>query len=193
MQSVSDVCRNSLARLLTDEKNKRLKAQKVKERKRQEFQLFSFQTCIFGEGQVFPTSQGLTLYLCFLMDSSKESIFLLYKAFLWPLVTYASPGWFPFFSVTNTTKMERLHRAASRAITGCLSSSPIPLLFSEASLPSLRVTLIHFTLSSYKRALRLPTSFSISGLARLGVKPRLQIVLESFCVHSPAHASFDFP
>ena len=70
-------------------------------------------------------------------------------------------------------KLECLHRAASRAITGCLSSSPNPLLFTEAFLPPLRVTLTHFTLSSYKQALRLPTSFPISGLARLGVKPRL--------------------
>ena len=69
--------------------------------------------------------------------------------------------------------MERLHRAASRAITGCLSSYPIPLLLTEASLPPLQVTLTHFTLFSYERALRLPTSFPISGLARLGVKPRL--------------------
>ena len=69
--------------------------------------------------------------------------------------------------------MERLHRAAIRAITGCLSSSPIPLLLSEASLPPLQVTLTHFTLSSYERALRLPISFPISELARLGVKPRL--------------------
>ena len=69
--------------------------------------------------------------------------------------------------------MERLHRAASRAITGCLSSSPIPLLLTEVSLPPLRVTLTHFTLLSYERALRLPTSFPISDLARLGVKPRL--------------------
>ena len=68
--------------------------------------------------------------------------------------------------------MERLHQAASRAISGCLASSPIPFLFSEASLPLLRVTLTHFTLSSYERALRLPISFIISGLARLGVKPR---------------------
>ena len=78
-----------------------------------------------------------------------------------------------FLSVTNITKLERLYRAASRAITGCLSSSPIPLLLYEASLPPLRVTLTHFTLSSYERALRLLTSFPISGLARLGVKPRL--------------------
>ena len=69
--------------------------------------------------------------------------------------------------------MERLHRAASRSITGCLSSSPIPLLLYEASLPSLRIILTHFTILCYERALRLPTSFPISGLARLGVKPRL--------------------
>ena len=62
---------------------------------------------------------------------------------------------------------------ASLPITGCLSSSPIPLLLTEASLPPLRVTRTHFTLLSYKRALYLPTSFPISGLARLGVKPRL--------------------
>ena len=122
----------------------------------------------------------------------KKSLFVLYKAFLRLLLTYSSPGWFPFLSATNFTKLERLHRAASRAITGCLSSSPIPVLLFEASIPPLRVTLTHFTLLSYERALRFLTSFPLSGLARLGVKPRLQIVLESFCVHSPAHASFYF-
>ena len=124
---------------------------------------------------------------------SKESFSLLYKAFLQPLLTYASPAWFPFLSATNSTKLERLHRMASRAITSCLSSSPISHLLSEASLPYLRVTLTHFTLSSYERALCLPTSFPISGLAGLGSETKtLQIVLESFCVHSPAHASFYF-
>ena len=104
---------------------------------------------------------------------SKESVSVLYKSFLGSLLTYASPGWFPFLSATNFTKLERLHRAAGRAITGCFSSSPIPMLLFEACLPPLRVTLTHFTLSSYGRAFRLPTSFPISGLARLGVKPRL--------------------
>ena len=78
----------------------------------------------------------------------------------------------PFLSVTNFTKLERLHRAASHAITGCPSSYPIPLLFSKAFLPPLRVTLTHFTLSSYERALCLPT-FPILGLPRHGLKPRL--------------------
>ena len=100
-------------------------------------------------------------------------LFVLYKSFLRLLLTYASFRRFPFLSITDTTKLERLHRAASRAIFGFLSSSPILLLLFEASLPPLRVTLTHFTLLSYERALRLPTSFPISGLARLGVKPRL--------------------
>ena len=48
-----------------------------------------------------------------------------------------------------------------------------PVLLFEASLSPLRVTLTHFILSSHERAVRLPTSFPISGLARLAVKPRL--------------------
>ena len=125
------------------------------------------------KAKFFPRLKALRCISASSWGPSKESLSVLYKAFLRSLLTYASPGWFPFLSATNLTKSERLHRAASRAISGCLSSSPIPLLLSEASLLPLRVTLTHFTLSSYKRALRLPTSFPISGLARLGVKPRL--------------------
>ena len=112
------------------------------------------------------------LHLCFLMDPPKESLFLWYKAFPRPLLTYALPGWFPFLSITNVTKLEHLHLTASGAIIGWLST-PIPLLLSEMTLPPLRVTLTRFIQSSYKRALCLPTSFHISGLARLGVKSRL--------------------
>ena len=125
------------------------------------------------KAKFFPRHKALRCISASSLGPSKKSLSLLYKSFLRSLLNYASPGWFPFLSATNLTKLERLHRAASRAITGCLSSSPIPLLPSEASLPPLRVTLTHFTLFSYERALRLPTSFPISGLARLGVKPRL--------------------
>ena len=125
------------------------------------------------KAKFFPRLKALRCISASSWGPSKKSLSVLYKAFLGSLLTYASPGWFPFLSATNLTKLERLHRAASRAITGCLSSSPIPLLLSEASLPPLRVTLTHFTLFSYERALRLPTCFPISGLARLGVKPRL--------------------
>ena len=73
----------------------------------------------------------------------------------------------------HITKFECLHREDSCTIISCLSSSSILLLLSKASLLSLRVILTHFTLSSYEWALCLPTSFPISGLARLGVKSRL--------------------
>ena len=125
------------------------------------------------KAKFFPRLKALRCISAFSWGPSEESLCVLYKSFLRPLLTYVSAEWFPFLSATNITKLERLHQAASRAITGCLSSCPIPLLLSEASLPPLRVTLTHFTLSSYERALRLPTTFPISGLARLGVKPRL--------------------
>ena len=125
------------------------------------------------KAKLFPRLKALRCISASSCGPSKESFSLLYKSFLRPLLTHASPGWFPFVSVTNLTKLERLHRAASRAITGRLSSFPIPLLLTEASLPLLRVTLTHFTLLSYERALRLSTSFPISDLARLGVKARL--------------------
>ena len=100
------------------------------------------------------------------------SLSFLYKSFLRSLLTYTLPGWFPFLSATNFTKLERLHQAASCTITGCLLSSPISLLLSEA-LPPIRVTLTHFTLILCAGSSSPNLLFYISSLARLGVKPRL--------------------
>ena len=136
--------------------------------------IFSFSKHVSSlKAKFFPSLKALRSISASSWGPSKESLSVLYKSFSRPLFTYASLGWFPFLSVYNITKLERLHRAASRAITGCFSSSPIPLLLSEASLPPLQVTLTDFTLFCYEWALRLPTSFPISGLARLGVRPRL--------------------
>ena len=71
---------------------------------------------------------------------TKESLSLLYKAFVRLVLTYASPGWFPFLCNTAANHLEVLHRAACRVITGCLSSPLLPLLL-EAQLPPLRLTL----------------------------------------------------
>ena len=126
------------------------------------------------KAKFFPRLKALRCISAASWGPSKESLSILYKAFLRPLLSYASPGWFPFLCDSNIMKLERLHRAASRAITGCLSSSPISLLLHEASLPPLRVTLTQFSLFSYERALRLPPSFPLSGLARQQVKARLR-------------------
>ena len=80
------------------------------------------------KAKFFPRLRALRCISIFSWGPSKESLSDVYKSFLRFLLTYASPGWFPFLSATYLTKLERLHRAASCAIIGCLSSSPIPLL-----------------------------------------------------------------
>ena len=117
-------------------------------------------------------------------DPTKESLSLLYKAFVQSVLTYASPGWFPFLCDTATNHLEVLHRAACRVITGCLSSTPSSLLLLEAQLPPLKLTLEHQALSSFERALRLPPDFSsLNALATRNVPCRLKKKpsLRSFC------------
>ena len=72
------------------------------------------------KAKFFPRLKVLRCMSASLWCPSKEFLSLLPKSFLRSLLTYASPGWFPFLSATNFTKLEHLHRAASRAITGCL-------------------------------------------------------------------------
>ena len=105
---------------------------------------------------------------------SKESLCTLYKAFIRRILTYAFPGWFPFSFPTYITSVERMHRSSCRVITGCLSSTPIPLLHIELLLPPLRVTLTHQLLSFFERALRLPSTFPIASLANSNPSTRLK-------------------
>ena len=98
-----------------------------------------------------------------------------------------------FLCVVNITKLECFHQAASHTISCCFSSSPIPLFFSELFLPPLRVVLTHFALLSYEQALRLPTSFPISGLARLGVQDSADLLGELLRQLTPLMLLFTFP
>ena len=92
--------------------------------------LFSFTKHVSSlKAKFFPRLKALRCISASSWGPSKGSLPVLYKSFLRPLLTYASPGWFSFLSATNLTKLEGLHRAASRAITGCLSFSSIPLFF----------------------------------------------------------------
>ena len=56
------------------------------------------------KAKFFPRPKALRCIPASSWGPSKESLSLVYKAFLWPLLIHASPGWFPFFSITNTTK-----------------------------------------------------------------------------------------
>ena len=93
-----------------------------------------------------------------------------------------------FLYVTIISKLKRLYLVASRTITGYLSSFPIPLLFSEASLAFLGIDLTRFVLSSDERALRLSSSSFKIGLARLNVKPKLFWSSWRDCIHLTVHA-----
>ena len=140
------------------------------------------------KAKFFPCLKALRCISASSWGPSKESLSVLYESFLLPLLTYASPGWFPFLSVTNITKLQCLHRAASSAITGCLSFFPVPLLLSTSHTSHRLFSL--FRLMSGHLSPNLVSHFRF-GQTWSETKT-LQIVLESFCVHSPAHASFYF-
>ena len=98
----------------------------------------------------YPRHKALCSIATVSWGPTKETLSLLYKAFVRPVLTYASPGWFPFLCNTATNHLEVLHRVACRVITGCLSSTPSSLLLLEAQLPPLKLTLEHQTLYSFE-------------------------------------------
>ena len=61
------------------------------------------------KAKFFPRLKALRCISASSCGPSKESLFILYKSCLRLLLTYASPGWFPFLIATKFTKLERLH------------------------------------------------------------------------------------
>ena len=61
------------------------------------------------KAKFFPRLKTLHCISASSWGPSKESLSLLYKSFFRSLLTYASPGWFPFLNVINITKLEHLH------------------------------------------------------------------------------------
>ena len=58
------------------------------------------------KAKFFPCLKALHYISASSWGPFKESLFLLYKAFLWPILTYAPPGWLSFLNITNITKFE---------------------------------------------------------------------------------------
>ena len=123
----------------------------------------------------YPRHKALRSIATAFWGPTKEPLSLLYKAFVWPVLIYASAGWFPFLCNTATNHLEVLRRAACRVIIGCPTSTPSSLLLLEAQLPPLKLTLEHQALSSFKRPLRLPPNFSsLNALTTRNVPCRLK-------------------
>ena len=97
--------------------------------------------CIFSKGQDLSSSQSLMLHLYFFMPPPpKKFLSSLYKAFLWPVFTYASARWCSFFNITFFTE---------QLIMQLLTASHPPLSqFSRGKHTFPEVTLTHFALPS---------------------------------------------
>ena len=76
----------------------------------------------------FPRLKALRCISASSWDPSKESLFVLCKSFLRPLLTCASPGWFPFLSATNFTTLERTERPVAPSLA--VSRPPLSHFFS---------------------------------------------------------------
>jgi len=66
---------------------------------------------------------------------SKEFLYQPYKAFIRLVLSYASPRWNPFLCDTPKKELEVYHSSACRVISGCLASTPAPLLLLEFLTP----------------------------------------------------------
>ena len=121
---------------------------------------------------------------------SKESLSQLYTSFVRPVLTYASPAWAPFAPKSILKPLSVLHNRACRVVSGCLSSTPLPSLYAESGLPPLFLNFRLSALSFYERALRLPPSFPISGVAKAKPRQRLKRTTSwrSFCA---THSALD--
>ena len=106
--------------------------------------------------------------------ASQKSLCTLYKAFICPVLTYASPGWFPFLPLTHITSVERIYKSSCRVITGCLLSTPIPLVHLKVLCPPLCVTLTHQSFCFFEKAHKLPSIFSLASLANSNHRSRFK-------------------
>ncbi|CAG2101114.1 unnamed protein product, partial [Medioppia subpectinata] len=64
----------------------------------------------------------------------KESLSLLYKQYIRPILEYSSPAWFPSLSPSNLKLLQTQQNKALRIITGCTLMTPIDHLHHETKI-----------------------------------------------------------
>ena len=63
---------------------------------------------------------------------ANEFLSIVYRQFVRTNLNYASTAWYPTISNTNRLKLERVQNRALRIITGCVKTTPVHHLQSEA-------------------------------------------------------------
>ena len=125
------------------------------------------------KAKLFPRSRPYLVSLLPYGDPLRSHSLFSTKLFFGPFSLILHPDGFLFLALPTSPNWNAFAERLFAPSPVASRAPPIPLILFEASLPNLLATLIHFALSSYERALCLPTSFPISGLARLEVKPSL--------------------
>ena len=132
------------------------------------------------KAKFFPPLKALRCISASSWGPSKESLSVLYKS--------SVPSHLRLTRMVSFPKRYQYHQIGTPPLSGQSRHHRLPLVLPYPT--SLRVSLTRFTLFSYERALRLPTSSYFRFGQTWSETKTLQIVLESFCVYSPAHASF---
>ena len=88
--------------------------------------------------------------------ASSSCLRTIYQTLVRPTLDYGAPAWFPSLAPSNLRPLSSIHHAACRAISGCLRSSPIDFLCSEARLTPLDTHLKIQCGKYFEKALRLP-------------------------------------
>ena len=135
------------------------------------------QTSYLCSRQILSSSKTLRCIFAFSWSFFKKSLSSLYKVFLRPAPTYASPDRVLFFSQRYLG-----YYVGAISPSGQLRHHRLPLL---------QVTLIHPAQFSHKRALCLSTTFFYFRIGTTCSDPNaLQVLPERICVHPPAHSVF---
>jgi len=108
----------------------------------------SFGSHVYSFGtKFFPRFKALRFIASASWGLSTEFLSQLHKTFIRPVLSYASLEWFPFLCNTLKTYLEVFHRSCRKVTSGCLASTPVPLLFLESLTPKfshpLEITLNH--------------------------------------------------
>jgi len=73
----------------------------------------------------------------------KETLLLTYNSIIKPILTYASPVWYPATSNTNITKLQTIQNNALRITTGCVLKTDMQHLHSECQILPISVCYAH--------------------------------------------------
>ena len=84
----------------------------------------------------------------------KETLLLTYNSIIKPILTYASPIWYPATSKTNIIKLQTIQNKALRITTGCVLKTDIQHLHSEGKVLPISIHLRMLCAQFYASALR---------------------------------------